>query len=119
MLRHIMAASCLLMVNVLYAGDYYVSVNGSDIDGNGSMEKPWRTIQYGLDQAALLSTDTVRVHVAAGTYQEKVIVEDYEEVYGGYDDSQIPWKRDWEKFITTLQKEADKVLHLNIFVQYH
>jgi hypothetical protein len=102
---------CLCLLSGLtYSRDYYVSTHGSDGSGDGSMEKPWRTIQYGLDQAALLSTDTVRVHVGAGTYQEEILVEQYEEIYGGYDYSTNPWKRDWAQFVTRLENPSEDPL---------
>src|SRR5579883_3175636 len=45
-------------------GDYYVSISGSDIDGNGSYKRPWRSI----DKAASIALPGFTVHVLPGTY---------------------------------------------------
>ncbi len=47
--------------------DYYVSPTGSD-SNDGSVGKPWRTIQHAADQV----TPGTTVHVAPGDYQEQV-----------------------------------------------
>jgi hypothetical protein len=51
--------------------DYYVSTTGSDLTGNGSEARPWRTIQHALDNA-IDSGDMPLIHVAAGTYRENL-----------------------------------------------
>lgn len=53
-----------------FVADIYVSsVNGSDETGDGSLNKPFKTIQKGLDSAT--STKEV-VGVEAGTYKERL-----------------------------------------------
>ena len=49
------------------SNDYYVSIQGSDSTGNGSQSKPWRTIQYALDQAKSYGNSTIRINLAKGT----------------------------------------------------
>jgi hypothetical protein len=110
MLRQIGVLAFLLLVGTVRAGDYYVSLLGSDSSGNGAMDNPWRTIQYALDEGALLSSDTVRVHIAAGSYREEVRLDEGEEIYGGYDDSSIPWVRDYQDFVTVLNNWSTEPL---------
>lgn len=47
--------------------DYYVSVTGSNVTGNGSQSHPWRTIPYADSHVSLGLYGTV-VHVAPGVY---------------------------------------------------
>ena len=49
---------------------YYVALNGSDTMGVGSAASPWRTIQKAAN--TVLGGDTV--HVAQGTYTERVTI---------------------------------------------
>ncbi len=50
--------------------DAYVSSStGSDTEGDGSMAKPWATI----NQAMSFTTSTGTIHVAAGTYAEAIV----------------------------------------------
>jgi uncharacterized repeat protein (TIGR01451 family) len=47
-------------------GTYYVdAVYGSDLDGDGSQDAPWRTVSYGLSQVSGPDTE---LHVAPGVY---------------------------------------------------
>ena len=48
------------------AGDYYVSPTGNNLTGNGSLAKPWKTIQYSVGN---IFESNATLHVAAGTYQ--------------------------------------------------
>jgi hypothetical protein len=50
---------------------YYVSTAGKDTTGNGTAGNPWRTVQYAIGQAS--ANDTIIV--AAGTYQENVVID--------------------------------------------
>lgn len=55
-----------LAASSVLASDYYVdATNGSDTQGNGSLENPWRTITFALSQVPG-PDDTVRV--GPGTY---------------------------------------------------
>ncbi len=47
---------------------YYVSVNGNDTTGNGSLANPWKTI----GKAASIATAGDTVKIRAGTYRETV-----------------------------------------------
>ncbi|MDP6585028.1 MAG: hypothetical protein QF535_10245, partial [Anaerolineales bacterium] len=49
-------------------GDWYVATTGSDINGSGTQESPFATIQTGINAASNGNT----VHVAAGTYVEHI-----------------------------------------------
>jgi hypothetical protein len=49
-------------------GEFYVSVNGSDENGNGTFNNPWRTIQKAAD--VMEAGDTC--YIRAGTYRETV-----------------------------------------------
>ena len=51
----------------------YVATTGSDVVGNGTMDSPFATIQFAIDQIPKnLGGHTVTVDVAAGTYNERV-----------------------------------------------
>jgi len=70
-------ALCFSLVGVLApaspvdaAGPWYVATTGSDVTGNGSSGLPWRHIQYAINNAGVVSGDTI--NVAAGTYGEKI-----------------------------------------------
>ena len=52
------------------ARDYHVSVEGSDVNGDGTPEAPLRNIQTALN----LSVDGSSVHVSAGTYFENLFI---------------------------------------------
>jgi len=49
---------------------YYVAKTGSDTTGDGSQAKPWASIQKAADSIAAGSS----VHVAVGTYDERVTI---------------------------------------------
>ena len=51
---------------------WYVSNSGSNGTGDGSQGNPWQTIQYAIDNASVLSGDTI--NVAAGTYFNEQLV---------------------------------------------
>ncbi len=63
----------------LPAGNYYVSVTGSD-SNNGSQASPWRHIQYAMDHVVAGST----VHVMNGVYNETVTFRNSGSASGGY-----------------------------------
>mgnify|MGYP001309615525 CR=1 FL=1 len=51
--------------------EVHVSLNGSDLTGDGSPERPWRTIQHALDN--LPETESMPlIRVAAGRYRENL-----------------------------------------------
>jgi hypothetical protein len=54
------------------SSNYYVSITGNDITGDGSLTHPWRTIQKAANM--VLAGDTV--YVRGGTYFEEVRIQD-------------------------------------------
>lgn len=54
-----------------HAATYYVATTGNDTTGNGSEGNPWRTIQKAAN--TVVAGDTV--NVAAGRYQERVLIQ--------------------------------------------
>lgn len=53
----------------------YVATNGSDIDGDGSADAPFRTIQAAVDALPKdLDGHTAEISINAGTYTERVVV---------------------------------------------
>ncbi|MCZ6521563.1 MAG: DUF5123 domain-containing protein, partial [Bacteroidetes bacterium] len=57
-------------LSIFAQSNYYVSVSGNN-DDEGSLEQPWLTVQFGLDQ---LEPGDI-LSILAGTYNEKVIVD--------------------------------------------
>ncbi len=55
-----------------YNNEYYVSLSGDD-DNGGSLENPWRTINYGVSQMSSEGGDIL--YIREGTYHE--LVEDF------------------------------------------
>lgn len=55
-------------------GVYQVATSGSDSTGNGSAGRPWRTISYALSHADYAGTPPT-INVAAGTYDENLVVD--------------------------------------------
>jgi len=70
------------------------SENGSDKKGDGSREKPWKTINHGLEKAAGATADhRCALIIASGRYAEKTLVmQKHTDLFGGYD-ARI-WERD-------------------------
>jgi hypothetical protein len=54
----------------IMAADWYVSTTGSNTTGNGTSGSPWQTIQFAIDNAAVVNGDII--YIAAGTYNETV-----------------------------------------------
>lgn len=52
-------------------GIYYIHPDGSDAANDGTAARPWRTIQYGIDQLSAGET----LSVGAGIYKERVRLE--------------------------------------------
>jgi Right handed beta helix region/Immunoglobulin I-set domain len=59
-----------LQLNSLSA--VYVATGGSDTPSCGASDDPCQTVQHGVEQARLSTSDQITVHVAAGTYAETV-----------------------------------------------
>ena len=62
--------SLFISIIAFSQSNYYVAKNGNN-SNNGSLNSPWKTIQYGVNQ--LLSGDML--HIKAGTYEEKLDVD--------------------------------------------
>jgi len=74
--------------NTPVAPIYYVSeTTGSDMEGNGSPDNPWKTIGHAISTVTASQSNPVEVRVAAGTYTENVVMDEYESLSGGYDPS--------------------------------
>lgn len=59
-----------LFVNSVYAATYFVDVNGSDLGGNGTKAKPWKSIAYGVKYGK--AGDLISVN--DGVYNESRII---------------------------------------------
>ena len=85
---------------------YVHSSNGSDREGQGSQETPFRTVQYAIEH----STPPINVLVAAGTYTESIFIAEGLSLYGGFNNQD--WNdrngRAWNDptYMTTLQSDA-------------
>lgn len=55
--------------------DIYVALNGSDGLGDGSEEKPFKTIQKAVDQIPLLNSSNTTIWIGDGSYLEDVVVQ--------------------------------------------
>ena len=85
-----------------YTKILFVSTDGSDQGGNGSKERPWRTIPFALSQIRNAGvTNQYAVCVDKGTYAETTIVmKSFVDLYGGFDRSD--WQRDINEYRTVL-----------------
>lgn len=68
----------LSVIQMLYGGngpiELYVRSDGSDAAGDGSEERPFRTIQTAVNSLPLISTSNVRIWVEPAAYLEDVVV---------------------------------------------
>ncbi|MDX9702395.1 MAG: right-handed parallel beta-helix repeat-containing protein [Candidatus Auribacterota bacterium] len=65
--------------------DYYVSTDGFDSGSrSGSSNEPWRTIGYAIQQIPKISERHKTIHVQAGTYQERIVIDQHINLQGGY-----------------------------------
>lgn len=81
----------------------YVSVlTGSDVTGDGSINRPWASIGHALDQInnARLSRRYALL-IGNGNYTEgELLLKEYIHLYGGFDPA--TWNRDLKKNLTTI-----------------
>ena len=95
-----------------YNGVHHVSVTtGSDETGDGSREKPWKTIRHGLYSVQGVRFDARHaIVVSAGVYRESPIVMRSDiDLYGGF--SAKEWERDVCRHVTVLEGEKrDRVI---------
>lgn len=93
----------------LYQEIRYVSqATGSDHMGDGSSAKPWKSIRNAM---ALIKDSSVTkryaVLISAGTYSgETLIMKEYVDLYGGYDNSGM--KRDIAEYVTVLDGQRER-----------
>ena len=53
----------------------YVSTSGSDVDGDGSIDSPYKTIQKAIDEVPKhLGGHTATIDIEAGTYEERLVI---------------------------------------------
>jgi hypothetical protein len=63
--------------------DFYVSVDGNNTTGDGSLESPWKTINWALYYAEEATPSfPVTIHVGAGTFEEKLQLRPYTTIQG-------------------------------------
>ena len=69
---------------------YYVSINGSDVTGDGSYMKPWGTIQNAINQTNGTALNQVLINVAPGKYVENLtITKGYFTLASGYNNMDL------------------------------
>ena len=81
----ILIFSLILLITVpIYGASLgtYVSENGNDTTGDGTKTNPFKTIQYGIDVAVLLGSNSV--YISEGIYPEHVIMSNGVSILGGY-----------------------------------
>lgn len=91
----------LILLAPGFPGDYYVSPNGSDLTGEGAPAKPWASIGKALASASASQGDPALIRIASGTYVETLILPDYVELYGGYEDQN--WSRNILQYQSIIQ----------------
>lgn len=94
-------AGIFLCMNSAFSLDYYVSPNGSNVTGDGSLSKPWQTIGQAISSSVASQADPARIHIARGAYSETLVLNDYNELYGGYEDP--GWSRSITSYRTIIQ----------------
>ena len=72
------------VVEIILPVDVYVSPNGNNGTGDGSEGDPWLTIAHAMSQVSEYATATrpVTIHVATGTYDEKVVLSPHIRIVG-------------------------------------
>jgi len=92
-----------------YTNIYYVSQsNGFDKKGNGTIDNPWKSIAYALNQVGDLSKiNKVAFLVAMGSYTGQILeMKSFADLYGGFD--YATWRRDIHKYKTILDGEHQR-----------
>ena len=83
-----------------------VAVSGDDSNDGSSWEQPKRTVQAGID--AIAGVGGGDVWVAAGTYRERIALDPFVHVYGGFAGTETYRdERDWMTFVTILCGHGD------------
>ncbi len=113
----IRALACMLfMVGVYSIGFGIVTIHvtplGSDSNDGLSWEKAKKTIQGGIDAAALVGPGDV--WVAAGSYLENVILKRYVYLYGGFAGTEsVLSQRNWVTNVTTIGPKSGVLVLCN------
>jgi hypothetical protein len=79
-----------------YKQVYYVSAStGDDEQGNGTREKPWKSVVHALDRiSGAGEANPAAVLVAEGTYdQNTVVMKAFVSLFGGYSKEVRPFRR--------------------------
>ena len=64
---------CLIfLIQGSYAAEYYVSLNGNDGSGDGSSDRPWRTLQHAVSKVPANQGHTIKIQ--AGTFVESAYI---------------------------------------------
>jgi len=90
-----------------YDTNYYVAVNrGSDKEGDGSADNPWKTITYALKQVENNSEVTrTALIIGAGVYSgSTLIMKKNVDLFGGFNCQ--TWERDIHKYSSILDGES-------------
>jgi hypothetical protein len=93
----------------IYSKIYYVADNvGSDENGDGSIQKPWASINYALSQLLNASAENrIALLISEGDYSKSTIqMKEYVDLYGGF--SETDWKRDVDKNVTVLSGDGER-----------
>ncbi len=92
----------LFLVSATFAATYFVSTTtGEDLPTNGTKESPFQTISYALSQVVASVSNPCTFYVAQGTYTENVQVDDYINLYGGFD--VVNWFRKPDVYETIIE----------------
>ena len=93
---------------------YFVSSRIGSDSNNGSMDSPFKTINYALDRAVLMGK--TQILVAYGDYNEDITIgNNGVSIFGGYDD--ITWQRDITNNITKILVPAHGIRCADITVE--
>lgn len=93
--------------------DVYVSdAQGSDLTGDGSIKRPWKTINHAVYETWLMvDKQPVTINVAAGTYRENVQLTLRHSLLGGYSrkfSGRNTDNRRNSKYATTIEGQEEK-----------
>jgi hypothetical protein len=92
-----------------YVEIYYVADNlGSDESGDGSIQKPWASINFSLSQISTASAENrIAILISAGDYSKSTIqMKECVDLYGGF--SEKDWKRDITKYVSALSGDGER-----------
>jgi hypothetical protein len=86
--------------------DYYVAPMplGDNTNSGTNPTSPFATIQQAIDAAQGSASDPVIIHIAAGTYQENIVMDDFESLEGGWNNS---FNQRWDFMSNGVQPTAD------------